>query len=42
MSDVKALGLTGEVHWKLFDWSAEEDSRIPRVEVKFVDTRRNT
>ena len=42
MSDVKARGLTPEVHWKLLDLSLGEDRGIPGVEVKFVDIRRNT
>ena len=42
MSDVKSLGLTEEVHRKLPCWSAVEDGGIPSVEVKFVDTGRNT
>ena len=40
--DVKALGLTEEVHSKLLDLSTEEDRGIPGVEVKFVDIGRNT
>ena len=40
--DVKALGLTGEVHTKLSDLSMGEDCGIPGVEVKFVDIGRNT
>ena len=39
---MKAPGLTGEGHWKLEDWSAEEESGIPRVAVKCVDMWRNT
>ncbi len=42
MSDVKALGLTEEVHPKLFSLSTGEGSGIPGVEVKFVDIGRNT
>jgi hypothetical protein len=42
VSDVKALGLTQEVHLKLFGLSRGEGSGIPGVEVKFVDIRRNT
>ncbi len=42
MSYVKAPGLTWEVHGKLLGLSVREDGRIPRVEVKFVDTGRNT
>ncbi len=41
-SDVKARGLTPEVHLKLRDLSMGEGSGIPGVEVKFVDIRRNT
>ena len=41
-SDVKALGSTQELHWKLTDWSTGEGSGIPGVVVKCVDTRRNT
>ncbi len=41
-SDVKALGLTGEVHLILVVWSAEEGGGIPGVEVKFVEIGRNT
>ncbi len=42
MSDVKALGLTEEVHPKLPSLSTGEGSGIPGVEVKFVDIGRNT
>ena len=42
MSDVKALGLTQEVHLKLPGLSREEEGGIPGVEVKFVDIGRNT
>ena len=42
MSDVKALGLTEEVHPKLLYLSTKEDRGIPGVEVKFVDIGRNT
>ncbi len=42
MSDVKALGSTEEVHWKLLYLSTREGGRIPSVEVKFVDIGRNT
>ena len=42
MSDVKALGLTGEVHPKLADLSTGEGGGIPGVEVKFVEIGRNT
>eukprot|EP00828_Plagiopyla_frontata_P005343 TRINITY_DN1212_c0_g2_i3.p2 TRINITY_DN1212_c0_g2~~TRINITY_DN1212_c0_g2_i3.p2 ORF type:complete len:127 (-),score=3.54 TRINITY_DN1212_c0_g2_i3:69-449(-) len=41
-SDVKARGLTPEVHLKLGGLSMGEGSGIPGVEVKFVDIRRNT
>ncbi len=41
-SDVKAQGLTLEVHLKLGVLSMGEGSGIPGVEVKFVDIRRNT
>ena len=39
---MKAHGSTVEGHWKLENLSAEEESGIPGVEVKFVDTGRNT
>ena len=39
---MKALGLTWEVHLKLFSLSKGEESGILGVEVKFVDIRRNT
>ena len=42
MSDVKALGLTEEVHLILSDLSMGEGSGIPGVAVKCVDIRRNT
>ncbi len=42
MSDVKALGLTEELHPKLLHLSTGEGSGIPGVEVKFVDIGRNT
>ncbi len=42
MSDVKALGLTEEVHLKLRDLNMGEGSGIPGVAVKCVDIRRNT
>ena len=42
MSDVKALGLTEEVHPKLPNLSTGEEGGIPGVEVKFVDIGRNT
>jgi hypothetical protein len=41
-SDVKSLGLTEDVHPKLWSLSMEEGRRIPGVEVKFVDIGRNT
>ena len=39
---MKSLGLTQDVHLKLFSLSRGEESGIPGVEVKFVDIRRNT
>jgi hypothetical protein len=39
---VKSLGSTEEVHLRLLDLSIGEESRIPSVEVKFVDIGRNT
>ncbi len=42
MSDVKALGLTKEVRLILPDSSPGEESGIPSVAVKCVDTGRNT
>ena len=42
MSDVKALGLTEEVHLKLAGLSTKEGRGIPGVEVKFVEIGRNT
>ena len=42
MSDVKALGLTQEVHLKLPCLSMGEESGIPSVAVKCVDIGRNT
>ena len=39
---MKALGLTREVHWKLYFLSTGEEGGIPGVEVKFVDIGRNT
>ncbi len=39
---MKALGLTREVHWKLFLLSTGEEGGIPGVEVKFVEIGRNT
>ena len=41
-SDVKALGSTQEVRWKLEDLSLGEVGGILGVEVKFVDIERNT
>ena len=41
-SDVKAHGLTVEVHLKLCGLSTRGESGIPGVEVKFVDIGRNT
>ena len=41
-SDVKAPGLTWEVHLKLDILSAGEVSGIPSVAVKCVDIRKNT
>ena len=42
MSDVKYLGLTQELHWKLLNLSTGEESGIPSVAVECVDIRRNT
>ncbi len=42
MSNVKARGLTTEVHSKLPGLSVGEGGGIPSVEVKFVDIGRNT
>ena len=39
---MKAFGLTGVVHWKLGDLSAEEESGTPCVAVKCVDIWKNT
>ena len=39
---VKSLGSTEEVHSKLIGLRVVEEGRIPSVEVKFVDIRRNT
>ncbi len=39
---MKALGLTWEVHWRLFRLSTGEEGGIPGVEVKFVEIGRNT
>ncbi len=41
-SDVKAFGLTEEVHRKTGDLSAEEDSGTPCVAVECVDIWKNT
>ena len=41
-SDVKAPGLTWELHLILWSLSTGEDSGIPSVEVKFVDIGKNT
>ncbi len=40
--DVKAQGLTLELHLRLLNLKFEEVSRIPSVEVKFVDIGKNT
>ena len=40
--DVKAQGLTLELHLKLQNLKITEVSRIPSVEVKFVDIGKNT
>ena len=40
--EVKAQGLTLELLSKLADLNIGGDGGIPSVEVKFVDTRRNT
>ncbi len=42
MSEVKAFGLTEEVHRKPGDLSAEEDSGTPCVAVECVDIWKNT
>lgn len=39
---MKSCGSTANVHWKLEDLSAEEESGIPRVAVKCVEMWRNT
>ncbi len=39
---MKALGSTKEVHAKPSGWSVGGGDGIPGVEVKFVDTGRNT
>ena len=41
-SGVKSLGSTQELRSILSDLSTREGSRIPGVEVKFVDIGRNT
>ncbi len=41
-SDVKAFGLTEEVHQKPGNWSEEEDSETPCVGVECVDIWKNT
>ena len=41
MWDVKALGLTWEVHTKLFYWSRGEGGGISGVAVKCVEIGRN-
>ena len=41
MSDVKAPGSPGELHWKLVGLSAEEESGISGVAVECVDIGRN-
>ena len=40
--DVKAQGLTLELHLRLLNLKIGEVSRIPSVEVKFVDIGKNT
>ncbi len=40
--EVKAHGLTGEGHWKLEDFSSEEESGITSVAVKCEERWRNT
>ncbi len=42
MSGVKAHGSTVELHSKLQDWSAGEESGILGVAVKCVDIKKNT
>ena len=39
---MKSPGLTRELHLRLQNLKFEEVSRIPRVEVKFVDIGKNT
>ena len=41
-SDVKSMGLTHELHLKLYVLSAGEVDGIPSVAVKCVDIRKNT
>ncbi len=41
-SDVKAFGTTGEVHQKLLNLSAEEESGTQCVAVECVDIWKNT
>lgn len=41
MCDVKALGLTWEVHRGLYDWSIGEGGGISGVAVKCVEIGRN-
>ena len=41
-SDVKGVGSTRKLHWKLVYLSVGEVSGIPSVAVKCVDIRRNT
>ncbi len=42
MSDVKAHGSTVELHSKLQNWSAGEESGILGVAVECVDIKKNT
>ncbi len=42
MSDVKAPGLTWELHSILLSWSTREGGGIPGVAVKCVEIWRNT
>ncbi len=41
-SDVKAFGSTGELHQKLLNLRAEEESGTPGVAVECVDIWKNT
>ena len=41
-SEVKGMGLTHGLLWKLYDWSAGGVSGIPSVAVKCLDIGRNT